>query len=464
MNKLDYTSKLSSDRYQLLIRGSLLITAGSLIAIFETFIAIYFGLHNVSYRQALNVALAVFSMSAILISISYFKKTLLVWHEWLIFGAFLLFFQAGFSLWVFRLGEIRFLAVINALTTIIILLSYTNIIQSFFISMFVLINYLSVTYYSIEIAGQKGSIVEEIFLILCLIPAFLLISISSYYITNKREELEDAKSELENLNLNLSEINIKLKKEQELSEIEMGIASEIQEAIFPAKVPYTDDWDIAFLTKPYGAVSGDFYDFYTDNNILKGVSLFDVSGHGIAPALITILAKPIIYHNFKFHEADSLGRVLENSNTELFDELEAVNLYITGMLLRMSGTEIEYINAGHPEMLHYRSDKKDAGAVAGSKNFFKGQPIGISSTGLLYPSLKFTIPIGDFLILYSDGLTESRNSDGYEFGISRLIDSIKSFSGKTAVEMLNLIVKSLNDFAGNTKAGDDITIIIVGRK
>jgi len=67
---------------------------------------------------------------------------------------------------------------------------------------------------------------------------------------------------------------------------------------------------------------------------------------------------------------------------------------------------------------------------------------------------------GDFLILYSDGLSESRNSSGVKFGNNIITDAISSYSGTDAEDLLNGIIDSLNKFTGNIKAGDDITIIV----
>ena len=456
-------SEIPQERYAILLRSSILITAGSFIAILETFIAIYLALHHMPYKQVIFIAIFVLSMTSVLILITYFKKNLLVWHEWAVFGLYLFLFQTGYCLWVYRLGEMRFLAIVNALTIIIILLSYTNIIQSFLISSLVLINYYSVSWYSIKIAGQPGSLIKEAFFSFSLIPSFILISSATYFINKKRKDLERAKSELEKLNNNLGDVNDKLKKEQMLTDIEMDLASEIQKAIFPARVPHTSDWDIAFITKPYGAVSGDFYDFYITEDSLKGLSLFDVSGHGVAPALITILAKPLLYTNFIRCKSERLGAVLESANTALVDELEEVNLYITGLILRMNGSDVEYVNAGHPDLLYLQSSEKKIRIVKDDADSFKGCPVGLNLSNKKYQSVKFNVPSGDYLILYSDGLTESKNSEGNQYGIKRLSDVIVSSCCNDAAGLLEDIIFSLNSFTGNTKPGDDITIIVAGK-
>jgi sigma-B regulation protein RsbU (phosphoserine phosphatase) len=460
MNKSYLTSKTPPDRYALFMRGNLLVFAGYVIAALETFIAIYFGLTDISYEVTFFISLFILIITTILISITYFTQNLLVWQEWAIFGIYLITFLFAFCLWVYWLGAVRILGILNALTAVTIVLSYTNVVQSLLMSMSTLICYYTVTWYAIRIDGQPGSLEREAFLSFCLFPAFLLISAAADYINKKREALQAVKNELEILNDDLSDANDKLKKEQMLQDIEMDLAREIQGAIFPRKVPATSDWEIAFMTRPYGAVSGDFYDFYIKDNSLKGVSLFDVSGHGVAPALITILAKPVLYFNFNRYVDSRLGVVLESANTELLDELEEVNLYITGLLLRMNGSEVEYVNAGHPDLLHLHAAQRKVQMIADSSETFKGHPIGISHTRQEYQSVKFTVPSGDFLIFYSDGLTEGRNCDGEQFGIARLSELISSFNGDDADSLLKYILESFFKFTGNEKAGDDITIIV----
>jgi len=402
-------------------------------------------------------------MTSILVSIPYFKKVILVWHELAVFYSYLLFYQLGFCLWVYRLGDLRLLALINAFTSVTIILSYTNVFQSFIISIMTLISYTAVTWYSIEFAGQPGSLVKELFYPLCLFPSFMLISSAAYYINLKRDILHKVKLELETLNYDLSNANEKLIKKQLFAEIEMDLAREIQGAVFPRKAPLVSDWDIAFITKPYSTVSGDFYDFYCMDNALKGISLFDVSGHGIAPALITILAKPILFNHFKRCESLNLGNVIEAANSDLYDELEEVNLYITGLILRINGPEVEYVNAGHPDLIHFQTSAGKVSLMTDTCGSFKGHPIGISSLKQKYLSCNFTLESGDFLIFYSDGFTESRNDMGIQFGVNRLSDAILSSHATNATDLLDYLMESLNNFTGNIKAGDDITVIIAGK-
>jgi sigma-B regulation protein RsbU (phosphoserine phosphatase) len=240
----------------------------------------------------------------------------------------------------------------------------------------------------------------------------------------------------------------------------MDLAGEIQRAIFPARCPKTADWEVVFFTKPQGSVSGDFFDFYLKDNVLKGISLFDVSGHGVAPALITILAKPVISAYFYQHELKDLGNVLISANKDLSDELEDVHLYITGIILRMNKENVEYINAGHPDLLHFKPSLKKVITVSDSEKPHKGHPIGISITPQTYPAITFSVEQNEFLIFYSDGITESRSPEGNQYGPTRLQERIASFQGTDAKNLLEYIMVSLESFTNYSKASDDLTLII----
>ena len=191
------TAKIPADRHVLILHGNLLITAGSLIAIIETFIAVSLGLHHVPYTHTIFISIIILSMTTVFTSIPYFKKNLRIWHELALFLIYLLFFLFAFCLWEYRLGELRFLAIINAITSIIILLSYTNIFQSLLISISTLICYYSISWYAIKISGQPGSLQKEAFLSFCLFPAFMLISFAAYYVNKSRIEIQRIKNELE---------------------------------------------------------------------------------------------------------------------------------------------------------------------------------------------------------------------------------------------------------------------------
>jgi sigma-B regulation protein RsbU (phosphoserine phosphatase) len=113
----------------------------------------------------------------------------------------------------------------------------------------------------------------------------------------------------------------------------MMMAANVQANLFPKEAPKTEEWDIAFVFKPMSGVSGDLYDFYEDNGSLKGIAIFDVSGHGVASGLITMIAKSVFRRNITEHPGEKLNRILEMSNSELINEIGKVDNYLTGMII-----------------------------------------------------------------------------------------------------------------------------------
>ncbi len=448
-----------SHRYFLLYRGQLLVFAGYCIVTLETLFAIWLGLTPISYRTTIAISSCVLAVTVILFIIIKVKRKLLLWQEWLIFGIDLLFYTFFLCLWIYNLGNLRILGLFSSLIAITIVLSYTNIYQSILMSTMTLISYFSVSYYAIKCAGQAGSIIRESFLAFCFFPAYIIIAITANGLDKQRRKLCRAKKKFELSNIELRNLNDALKYEQTLTEFELNLAHDIQSSLFPGKPPVLTDWDIAFISEPKSGVSGDFYDFYCTGDRLEGVALFDVSGHGVASGLITILSKPVLYRNFKKNTAGRLEVILDETNDELTEQLENVNIYITGILLRMSGNCVEYANAGHPDLLHYQCAERSVRTVADSDDEFKGKPIGIPIRDFHYTSLKFNVMPGDVLLLFSDCILESRNKDEVQFGKNRIADALNETAGMNAREVLEHILGKLYAFIDKEILIDDLTII-----
>ena len=271
--------------------------------------------------------------------------------------------------------------------------------------------------------------------------------------TEKRKASED----------NHGEANGTIPSNKSRAKIEMDLAHDIQRSLFPLTPPEDEAWDVAFISVPSAGVSGDFYDFYLKGNRLKGLSLFDVSGHGVAPALITILAKPVFFRNFKRFTESTLDMVFELSNRELQPELEGIHSFITGIMLRFCGNKIEYINAGHPDILYRSAESKTVKKIDADNNKSKGHPIGVSSPGQSYKTVDLTAAGGDVLIIYSDCLLECRNEHGEFYGDNKIFESFSAARGETAKEILDSLVDDFYKFAGNN-VHDDMTLIVMRKK
>lgn len=308
------------------------------------------------------------------------------------------------------------------------------------------------------------------------IIALLFILASRF--ANARTEAEDLNLHLENKvadrtkklsesNEHLSIANEKLEDARQKAERDMKLAVYVQQSFYPRSAPIVDSWEIAYLFQPMSGVSGDLYDFYTKKNILQGLSLFDVSGHGIASGLVTMLSKTIIARKFEEGFSKPFSHVMKEINNSLIEEKGDIENYLTGVLLRINGNTIEYINAGHPEIFcrSARSGKVLSVELPGSsKETDSGGIIGIAGLEPNFKVMRFSFNSGDSLFLYTDCLSESCNKDGEQFGTARIANAFSSVTNGSANAKLSTVMNSFKAFTKGVPLNDDLTVIVLQKK
>ncbi|OHD64009.1 MAG: hypothetical protein A2176_15975 [Spirochaetes bacterium RBG_13_51_14] len=288
-------------------------------------------------------------------------------------------------------------------------------------------------------------------------------------VQERTKDLDKAQGELKTLlsvfsemNDNLFDVNRELEYAQKTMQQDMEMAGSVQAQFFSKIPPTVEGWDLAFALKPIAIVSGDLYDFYMTGDRLAGASLFDVSGHGVASGLITMLAKSISYRQFMHNPAANLNHVLRMINEELIQEVGNLGNYISGIMLRFTDGRVDYVNAGHPDIIIKRSDTGRAEIVGKGSRDFKGMFLGFSFFTRPYGMLTFEMKQGDALVMYTDSLVESINGEERQYGIRKLLNCCESaFADATATELLDFIMNDFKTFIGETPQMDDLTVIII---
>ena len=149
-------------------------------------------------------------------------------------------------------------------------------------------------------------------------------------------------------------------------------------------------------------------------------------------------------------------------NTSLF-ELTASNRYATvflGIADAANGT-FEYVNGGHNPPLLFRSSLFGRPRVESLNH--AGLPLGMFPKSV-YERQQVPLCEGDVLVLYTDGVTDARNSAGHEFGEDRLRETIADAFNLPAAEISDRVRERLKDFVGPNPPFDDITLVVVKRK
>ncbi|MGL4368890.1 MAG: PP2C family protein-serine/threonine phosphatase, partial [Spirochaetota bacterium] len=273
-----------------------------------------------------------------------------------------------------------------------------------------------------------------------------------------------AMEEMAAINENLTASNSELEHARRIADRDMKMAVNLQQSLYP-RIPDTKEWDIAVLFKPMSGVSGDLYDFFMDEKgALSGIGIFDVSGHGIASGLITMLAKTIIGRHFFRHNGRKLSHNMADINDSLITQIGGVDNYLTGLVLKFDGDTVEYVNAGHTDLLFRRCGRGKVSIVNGKNRDIRGGFLGIDQMRDPFASLTFRIQQGDMLLLFTDCLNESKNADGEEYGVDRISGSISSIPEGTAANALDHVMKCFYAFTGTDKLSDDLTVIALRRR
>lgn len=238
---------------------------------------------------------------------------------------------------------------------------------------------------------------------------------------------------------------------------ELDIATIIQTSILPKKFPpFPERKEIDIYAKmiPAKEVGGDLYDFFLVDKYRLGIVIGDVSGKGIASALLMAVCKTLVKATAcKGMPADN---ILCEVNNILVDESPA-NMFVTlfyGVLDTRSGA-FEYSNGGHNLPYLISAD----GKVKQLENI-GGVMIG-AFKDVQYQSNVVMIKSGESLVFYTDGVTEAFNKDGEEYEEMRLEQLLVNKNFLRADELVRQVFENVKTFSEGVEQSDDITCLAV---
>jgi sigma-B regulation protein RsbU (phosphoserine phosphatase) len=246
---------------------------------------------------------------------------------------------------------------------------------------------------------------------------------------------------------------------KEKIESELKIARDIQMGmiprVFPA-FPERKEFDIYGFIEPAREVGGDLYDFFfIDQNRLCFV-IGDVSGKGMPAALFMAITKTFLHAESQIAGL-SADKIVELVNNYLCRENESY-LFVTlffGILDTATG-EVEFVNAGH----NYPFLKRSDGTVT-ELTTSHCIPLGINLNPCRNPSAYVTLGAGDTIFLYTDGINEAFNTEDQQYSIGRIQEVLTGIPDNDPREMINHIVRAVNEFAHDTEQSDDMTVLAI---
>lgn len=231
-------------------------------------------------------------------------------------------------------------------------------------------------------------------------------------------------------------------------EDDLQLAADIQKGLLPRAGVACDKWHVDYAYHPAGIVSGDYVDIIETGSEFYFI-LGDVSGKGMAASLLMSNLHAIFHSLVPMNLP--LAELMSRAN-HLLAESSLANQYATLVCGKADRAgEVEISNAGHLPPVLIKSGVKGELDHA-------GLPLGMFCS-TEFEVNKVRLNPGDSLLLFTDGVTETVNDAGTEFGTERLFGAINGGGFSSPGELISNCVNSINDFRGNADRFDDLTML-----
>ena len=291
----------------------------------------------------------------------------------------------------------------------------------------------------------------------------------TFWDVTKRKTAEDSLArqtfDLVNINKELrqqiterKQVEEKLRHQQRQADKDLEVAATIQQTLIPRYSPRIGPIRFAWRFEPCEQVGGDIFNFqYTGKNDIS-FYMFDVCGHGVSSALIAAAVSQFLQTSCEpmvpaigTPRPDAVLNNLERAFPfERFDSFFTI-VYLT---VDYSTGSLFYSSAGHPPPILMGPD--------GSLRLLNrhGPVIG---TGHIHSFLREEVPLrsGDKVIVYTDGILDYSNAGGELYGKKRLFGTLQKYAGSPVQTLMEMVQKSLKDFAGAASPEDDASIMAI---
>lgn len=243
--------------------------------------------------------------------------------------------------------------------------------------------------------------------------------------------------------------------EKEKLQQSLRIAQDIQKSLLPSGVPEEFEYDLVGWNLTCDEVGGDYYDLFPLADKKWGLTIGDVTGHGVGAALLMATARAFLKAlAWKARDITSMMNELNILLEQDMEDDKFMTLFYA--VLDPENMILRYANAGHDAPLIYRASLQEFETLEST-----GIPLGMMEDFEYEEGEPIQIQTGDILVLSTDGITESMNPEGEQFGIERFTEVIRQSSQKSANQIIRDCYDTLQKFCRGTPQRDDLTLVVV---
>lgn len=262
------------------------------------------------------------------------------------------------------------------------------------------------------------------------------------------------------VNREINEAKLEIARKNELLRQAMSLAEEVQRNLLPEHGPGIPGFDIAGASLYSDETGGDYFDFIPapcGEEGTWGILVGDVTGHGIAAALLMTTVRAFL--RMRFSMPGPHVAAITDVNRHVSDDLAGSGRFMTlfSLILDPAKKRMRWVRAGHDRMIIFDpatgtvADAADAGGI----------PLGVAGFAAYSENELRGLAPGQVYLIGTDGIWETHDPDRKMFGRERTYAVLRENAGKSASEISDAIFAAIREFRGRAEREDDVTLVVV---
>ena len=235
----------------------------------------------------------------------------------------------------------------------------------------------------------------------------------------------------------------------------LEVAQEVQQNFVPETAPRISGLDVAAKVSYCEETGGDYIDVLDTSEGKIGIVVGDVTGHGIGAALLMATVRALIRAHYETN--NNLAQVIDAVNRNLAEDMGDTGRFVTLFIIDIDqhSRQLRWVRAGHDPAWLFSARNGSVTALNGP-----GMALGVFGEYDYSESTHDGLVPGDIILIGTDGIWETANAKGDLYGKRRLEATVQVHADSTAVEICDAVMQAINQFRGEEKQEDDVSVIV----